>query len=104
MSEHIEPIGTELLYSDGEVRIWNLELEPSGRTEVHQHPCDYVYVVIAPGSTETHHANGHVDAVVDAVGDHIRHGMGVPHQLINVGGTRYRNIIVEILSEKTAPW
>lgn len=101
---HVEMVGTELLYSDDEVRIWNLELAPGGKTEVHQHPCDYVYVVIAGGKTETHHEDGRVDPVTDAVGNHVRHGTGIPHQLHNVGVDRYRNIVVEILNEKTETW
>lgn len=104
LSDDVEPVGTELLYADDEVRIWNLELAPGEKTLVHQHPCDYVYVVLAPGSTETHHQDGRVDPVTDAVGDHVRHGMGIPHQLHNVGTGRYRNIIVELLSEKSKPW
>lgn len=104
MAELLEPIGTGIIYQDEEVRIWDLDLQPGGRTEVHQHPCDYVYVVVSGGTTDTVHADGHVDRVRDAIGDHVGHGSGIPHQLHNTGDTRYRNIIVEILNKRSERW
>lgn len=79
------------------MRIWRLELNPGEATPPHQHSCDYVYVVIRDGKTETHYSNGTVDAATDAIGDCVRHAAGLPHLLRNVGTTRYVNIVIELL-------
>ncbi|WP_082310211.1 cupin domain-containing protein [Nonomuraea sp. SBT364] len=91
------PIGTRLTYEDEYVRVWTLDLNPGEQTPVHQHSCDYVYVVVSGGSTETHYSDGSVEACDDRLGESVYHAAGLPHSLRNVGSTVYRNIIVELL-------
>ncbi|WP_428965876.1 cupin domain-containing protein [Micromonospora fluostatini] len=98
MQADIVQVGTKLVYQDDRVRIWTLDLAPGEETTVHQHPCDYVYVVLSPGQTETVVTDGTVLPGDDTVGDAVYHEAGKPHLLRNVGDTPYANVIVELLS------
>jgi mannose-6-phosphate isomerase-like protein (cupin superfamily) len=93
-----QPIGTELIWADGRVRIWLLELEPGEETAVHQHRCDYIYIVLSPGETVTINQDGTKQFAVDDFGDAVFHPVGQPHSLKNLGSTKYSNIIVELLA------
>ncbi|PTA47646.1 hypothetical protein C8054_03810 [Micromonospora sp. RP3T] len=93
-------VGTELVYQDDRVRIWTLDLAPGQETNIHQHPCDYVYVVLSPGQTETVCIDGTVLPGDDKVGDAVYHEAGLPHLLRNVGPTPYANVIVELVSTR----
>lgn len=92
-----DKIGTRLVYSDERVRIWLLDLDPGEESGFHQHTCDYVYVVLTGGCTETLFADGRRTAAADAVGDAVYHQAGQPHSLRNRGDVRYSNVIVELL-------
>ncbi|WP_052850389.1 cupin domain-containing protein [Streptomyces avicenniae] len=98
MSDDVVQVGTKLVHQDERVRVWTLDLAPGEQTEIHQHPCDYVYVVVAGGQTETVHADSTVHPGDDQVGDAVYHEAGQPHLLKNVGTTHYTNIIVELVS------
>jgi quercetin dioxygenase-like cupin family protein len=97
MHQDVVQVGTELVYSDDRVRVWTLQLEPGEETSIHQHPCDYVFVVTAQGKTETVTVDGDIDPGDDHLGKAVYHHVGPPHLLRNVGTTSYSNIIVELL-------
>ncbi|MEU8799795.1 cupin domain-containing protein [Spirillospora sp. NPDC048819] len=97
MSHISAAVGSHLVYEDSRVRVWTLELAPGEETPVHQHLCDYVYVVISGGSTETRYAGGSADPRTDRAGESYHHPAGPPHSLANTGGAPYRNIIVELV-------
>lgn len=97
-AKEVVKVGTKLVYQDEKVRVWTLELAPGEQTLVHQHPCDYVYVVLEAGQTETIDADSTVHPGNDKVGDSVYHAAGPPHLLKNVGETHYSNIIVELVS------
>jgi mannose-6-phosphate isomerase-like protein (cupin superfamily) len=96
--EDVVKVGTNLIYQDERVRVWTLDLAPSEQTLVHQHPCDYVYVVLEAGQTLTIDADSTVHPGDDKVGDAVYHEAGPAHLLKNVGTTHYSNVIVELVS------
>ncbi|WP_416874776.1 hypothetical protein [Kitasatospora sp. SC0581] len=98
MQEHIEQVGTKLVYSDDRVRVWVLELDPGEETIIHQHPCDYVYVATESGRAETVHKDGTGYVGEDKLGEAVYHEAGQPHLLRNIGDGHYSNIIVELLA------
>lgn len=97
-ADNVVQVGTELVHRDERVRIWTLDLAPGEETTTHQHPCDYVYVVLAAGQTQTIDADGTVHPGDDKVGDAVYHSAGPAHLLRNVGSTHYSNVIIELLS------
>ena len=97
-AENVVQVGTELVHQDERVRIWTLDLAPGEETTIHQHPCDYVYVVLTAGQTQTIDVDGTVHPGDDKVGDAVYHTAGPAHLLRNVGQTHYSNVIVELLS------
>lgn len=90
-------VGTQLVYRDESVRVWTLELAPGQEAPMHQHPCDYVYVVVHGGRTEMRLADGTVVPSEDDGGHSVFHTADQPHSLKNVGMTPYKNIIVELV-------
>jgi quercetin dioxygenase-like cupin family protein len=97
MTDELQPIGDTVLYEDDEVRIWKLDLDPGEASPVHEHHHDYVFVVVAGGSTETVDSDGSSSRATDSVGDAIHHQAPLAHHLRNVGDSRYVNVIVELL-------
>jgi len=91
-----EPIGTELLFENDNVRIWKLVVGASSGTTWHQHRVPYVYVVIEPGSVQTEYGDGTAEAQADHRGDAVFRADTQPHRLVNLGNTRYENIVIEL--------
>jgi beta-alanine degradation protein BauB len=92
-----DPVGTELLYETPEVRVWNLVLQAGQSTPQHQHECDYIYVVIAPGDTETVYSDGTGHRHQDKAGEAVYVKRDAAHVLVNHGDSTYVNVIVELL-------
>ncbi len=98
-------VGTRLLFENERVRVWDLALAPGEFLEKHIHSDDFLFVVTDGGSLR------HVDpsdsskdrAVQYDDGLVVFHeaGEGIVHnRLINVGDAFYRNIVVELKTEK----
>jgi beta-alanine degradation protein BauB len=102
MVKELEPVGTRLIYQDADVRIWALELAPGEETSVHEHQCDYVYVVVEGSTTRVAHSNGKRGVADDSVGQSFFRKAGSVHSLKNIGKGRYLNIVVELLSTEGA--
>jgi Auxin binding protein len=92
-------IGTELLFENDRVRVWDLRLQPGERTGFHRHSNDYLYVVIGGGKLKAVHADGSDWYDVEMVDGEVRFRdveSEDVHDAVNVGGAEWRNIIVEL--------
>jgi quercetin dioxygenase-like cupin family protein len=92
-------VGTRLLFENDRVRVWDLQLAPGESTGLHRHTTDFLYVVIGDGELQTAFPDGtrepprvmhDGDVRFRAVRDES------VHEAINVGGTPWRNIVVEL--------
>jgi quercetin dioxygenase-like cupin family protein len=93
-------VGDEVLFETETVRVWTLRLEAGEQTAVHQHPCDYFYVVVDDGDTETvYPRTGEAHRHTDQRGDVVHVRRDEPHFLRNIGSAPYRNIVVELVTE-----
>ena len=96
-------VGNKLLFENDRVRVWDLRLEPGESTGLHRHATDYLYVVIGGGTLQGVDADGN-EKPVQKMADgevHFRKIDGEDiHEAINIGETRWRNIVVEL---KDAP-
>lgn len=97
-------VGSQLLFENDRVRVWDLRLAPGESTGQHRHSSDYFYVVIGDGELQGISADGTAkeprqmqDGEV-----HFRTVNGEDtHAAVNTGDQPWRNIVVE-LKEPTA--
>ena len=92
-------VGTQLLFENERVRVWDLRLAPGESTGLHRHEYDYLYVVIGAGRLQAADAEGTRREASDMKDGEVRfseiEGEAV-HEAFNVGEGPWRNIIVEL--------
>ncbi|MBX3070533.1 MAG: cupin domain-containing protein [Thermomicrobiales bacterium] len=96
-AEHQDnPIGTEFLREDEDVKIWRITLEPGEEAPWHTHFLDYTSIVVEGALLERYNDNGTTDRYQVNPGDNMRKYEGsTRHALKNVGDTRFSNVIIE---------
>lgn len=95
-------VGTALLFENDRVRVWEMDLAPGARSDVHRHDHDYLIVQLEgdriaaapePDSAGKHTAYIEVEATPGKVSYLTRGGI---ETAINVGKRRYREILIEL--------
>jgi predicted metal-dependent enzyme (double-stranded beta helix superfamily) len=91
-------IGTDVLFENERVKIWDFVLGPGEAMPMHTHRLDHVIIVIEGGELEVTYADGTERAFQPKPGDnYFCHVEGEEtHDARNVGPTRYRNLIIEL--------
>jgi len=95
-------VGTRLLFENDRVRVWELDLPPGGKSDVHRHDVDYVIVQLEGdriGAVPEPDTQGkYTDYVEGEVhpGRVIYVGRGGVETAVNVGRQRYREILIEL--------
>ena len=95
-------VASRVLFENERVRIWEMDLAPGARSDVHRHDVDYVLVQIEgdriaaqPEPDTQGKYTEYIEAdVVPGKTHFIRRG-GI-ETAINVGGKRYREILIEL--------
>ena len=106
-------VGTELVFENDKVRVWNFELAVGEETEVHKHEHEYMWYAITGTYLQTFDQDGNDvgtlevptgavyslkldDGYLEVTSD-IAKGARVPatHSAKNVGITPYREVLVE---------
>ena len=95
-------VGTRLLFENERVRIWEMDLAPGARSDVHRHDVDYILVqlegdrIAAMPEPDTRGAfKDYLEAdVVPGKVIYIKRG-GI-ETAINVGQRRYHEILIEL--------
>ncbi len=104
-------VGTNVVYEDEKIKVWEFVLEPGERTPVHTHEMDYIFYVIDGSTLDVFDAEdnpvislplngGDVLSLriegeeVVVVGDDSMRGPAT-HWARNTGTTTYREILVE---------
>lgn len=94
-----ERVGTELLFENDRVRVWDLRLAPGERAGFHRHSDDYFFVVIGGGKLKSVRGDGSDWYETEMRDGEVRfreiEGEDV-HDAINVGEREWRNIVVEL--------
>ena len=109
----VQQVGSDVVFENDKIRVWNFELRPGESTAMHTHEHDYLWYAIsgAPLQVTDEHGNdvGTIEVPTGGVfsllvdGDEIEvlsepgKGMRVParHKAKNVGTTPYREVLVE---------
>jgi quercetin dioxygenase-like cupin family protein len=97
-SQPSKSVGTELLFENDRIRVWDLVLEPGQELSRHHHESDYVFVVLTPGRFTVLQQDGDSETMECENGlvEYTEVGPGIVHGLRNSGQQRYREIIVEL--------
>lgn len=90
-------IGTSIVFENEHVRVWEVLLEPGQLQPWHQHHHPYLVVAIE----EAHNFMQFLDGseprrMHETVGRVVYREAGKPHNLRNVGETRYRSRLIEL--------
>ena len=98
---HPRSVGTRLLFENGRVRVWTLEVAPGDSWGPHEHTTAYVTVVVAGSKIASVMDDGRVELVLDAEVDRVdwrdRPAGRRVHTLENRGDRPFKNFIVELL-------
>ena len=91
-------VGTELLFENDRVRVWQLSLGPGETSPQHRHEADYVYVYLMESriAVESVGSVPVAAAYDDGYVQYREVGPGVEHRIRNVGPAAHRQIIVEL--------
>jgi quercetin dioxygenase-like cupin family protein len=90
------PIGTEVLYENDQVRVWDMRVAPRGKKPWHHHTMDYVIINVTGGKAEIENVQGESYIANDKAGGVIWKDAGEKHELRNLTDAPYRNILVEL--------
>jgi hypothetical protein len=99
-SDRIGGVGTQVLFEDDNVRIWEMKLEPGEHSDLHRHDHDY-YLVIDSGDLVAGippKATG-IDPFVGRIppqGNTVHVPKGMTEWALNVGKKTYHEILIEL--------
>ena len=94
------PIGTEVIFENDQVRVWDMKVAAASKKAWHHHTMDYVIINITGGKIELEDVNGRTIIADDKVGGVIWNDAGQKHELRNLSGQPYQNILVELKNGK----
>jgi redox-sensitive bicupin YhaK (pirin superfamily) len=93
-------VGTQVLYEDDDVKIWELKLEPGEHSDLHHHEHDY-FLIIDSGDlvAGVMPKGGPMDWFVGVVpdqGNTVRVPKGNTEWAFNVGKKTYHEVLIEL--------
>lgn len=93
-------VGTQVLYEDDDVRVWELNLEPGEHSDLHRHDHDYILVIdsgdLVAGIPPKDFPMDFFVGKVPAAGNTVRVPKGGIEWALNVGKQRYHEILIEL--------
>ena len=96
------PIGTEVVFENDRVRIWNLHLEPGERSAVHRHDHDYILVLVSGDRIAAEPEPDTAGPVTERLEAEVVPGASVylerggVETAVNVGRQPYVEVIIEL--------
>ena len=93
---HLGDVGTEFQFEDGDVKVWDLVLEPGQSSDWHHHARRYVFIVTRPGRLKTEFEDGSSRVTELRLGQVVKGVKDSVHRVTNVGDALYSNAIIEL--------
>ena len=93
---HLGDVGTEFQFEDGDVKVWDLVLEPGQSSDWHHHTRRYVFIVTRPGKLKTEFEDGSSRVTELRLGQVVKGVKDSVHRVTNVGDALYSNAIIEL--------
>jgi beta-alanine degradation protein BauB len=97
-------IGTELLFENDRVRVWDLRLQPGEASPAHRHRGDYLFIQVTPSRVEAHDG-GAEPALTEGDDGFVQYtevGSGIVHRIVNRAELPFREILVEFTGPSRA--
>ena len=104
-------VGSNVVFENNKIKVWEFYLEPGEKTPVHTHEMDYIFYVIDGSSLEVFDADDNFLSTFDVAdgdvvplrleGDELvvigneSHRLSATHSARNAGPNRYREILIE---------
>lgn len=101
----VTAIGTELLFEDDRIRVWQMILQPGEESPLHRHTGDYVFVYTTP-SRITAFLEGQEPTTSEFDDGFVQYtavGGGIVHKIRNDGEEVHRQILVELKGSSVSP-
>ena len=99
-NDAIGGVGSQILFEDDNVRIWEMTLEPGEHSDLHRHDHDYYLVIDSGDLVAGIPPKGFpVDPFVGKVpaqGNTVHVPKGMTEWALNVGKQRYHEILIEL--------
>ncbi len=89
-------VGTEFQFEDGDVKVWDLVLEPGQSSDWHHHTRRYVFIVTRAGTLKTEFEDGSSRVSELRLGQVVKGVKDSVHRVTNVGDAVYSNAIIEL--------
>ena len=102
-AESMDPVGSELLFANDRVRVWEMRLEPGETCAPHRHHHDYLMLYPQPavGKSTSRSTVEHIAAGFVAFATVGTHGLP-PHQITNLGERAAVHYVIELLGPSAA--
>ena len=91
-------IGTELLFENDRIRVWDMVLQPGESSPYHRHEGDYVFVYVTPNRL-TVYPDGREPFTADFDDNFVQYtevGEGIQHFIRNDSDQVHRQILIEL--------
>jgi mannose-6-phosphate isomerase-like protein (cupin superfamily) len=99
-NDPIGNVGTQLLYEDDDVRVWEMRLEPGEASDLHHHEHDYVLAIssgdLVAGIPPKGGPMPVFVGIVPPQGNTVRVPKGGTEWALNVGEKPYAEILIEL--------
>jgi hypothetical protein len=109
MIEPSQQVGTEVLFENDVVRVWDFRLAPGEESSLHRHLYDYLFVYVTDDNELEVRVPGQSSNPVstpDGYVTYVRVGSAtdpaLTHSLANVGDKPHRQILVELFAPREA--
>ena len=95
-NHELGPVGTNVLFENDKVKIWELVLDPGESSAWHHHTWDYITVGLMESVIDRELADGSKDQTTPALGVFRYSGAHEAHRVTNAGDKQHRNLLIEI--------
>ena len=94
--DELGDVATRLLLENSKVKIWELNLEPGQSSGWHRHTMDYIMVTLEGSHMRVELDDDTAYETDPQPGQWRFADMQSPHNAVNIGTTRYRNVLIEL--------
>jgi quercetin dioxygenase-like cupin family protein len=94
------PIGSKVIFENDLVRVWDMTVPADGKKAWHRHGLPYVIVPITGGKIELETVDGKFVWPEEKPGEAIWRDAGEAHELRNLTGKTYQNVLIELKNGK----